>query len=168
MISDSPYNLDDLVLSPLGGILAGLFAAFVMLSVVVVLQPYSGISVEQILGQYARFVLPERFENMQATTLLGIGLGVHLLIRVLLALLYSVCQQTAPTRGLVAVGIFYGFIIWMTGSVLFGMFFYDEWKVTGRSWTWLFANLLFGICLAATAIIAEKIRPSAVVALPKD
>jgi hypothetical protein len=167
MVSDSPYDINELVLSPLMGMTAGLFAAFVMLSVLVVLQPYSGLSVEFVLQQFGTLVLPKRAEQINTTTLMGIGLGVHILLRILLSLFYSVSQQSIPAKGLIIVGLFYGFIIWMTGSVIFGTALGEEWRTTARSWTWLFANLTFGFCLAATAIIAEKFRPAAIT-LPKD
>lgn len=168
MVTDSPYDINDLVLSPFAGIMAGLIASLIMLVVVMLFEPYSGVSLETILTQLGTLVLPKRFEQVAPTTLVMIGLGVHLLLRGLSGLLYSVCQQKVPTRGFVAVGIFYGFFIWITGSVILGFVFGAEWRATSRTWTWLFANIIFGFTLALTAIIADKIRPTATVAVPKD
>lgn len=168
MVTDSPYDINDLALSPFAGLMVGLIASLIMLSVVMLFQPYSGISVENVLKPLATLVLPKRFEQVEPTTLVMIGLGVHLMLRGLIGLLYSVCQQRIPTRGFVAVGIFFGFIIWITGSVILGFVFGAEWRATSRTWTWLFANIIFGFTLALTAIIAAKIRPVEMVVVPKD
>ena len=132
------------------------------------LQPLTGISVENVLKPLATLVLPKQFEQVEPATLGMIGLGVHLLLRGLIGMLYSVCQQRVPTKGFVAVGIFFGFIIWITGSVILGFVFGEGWRETSRTWTWLLANITFGFCLALTTIIAAKIRPAATVAVPKD
>ena len=168
MISDSPYKVDALALSPIAGLFSGIVAAFFMLGVVELMSPYSGMTVASVLTQFATLVLPGSFENMQTSTLVSIGLGVHLLIRMILALLYSVSQQSIPVRGLVAVGLFFGFINWMAGSVIFGIAFHEEWRVSARSWTWLIANLVFGLSLALVSIILQAVRPSPVLAVPKD
>ncbi|MBC7911039.1 MAG: hypothetical protein H7Y30_11095 [Pyrinomonadaceae bacterium] len=168
MISDSPYKVDEMALSPFAGMFAGLVAAFLMLGIVILMEPYSGLSVESVLRQFATLVLPKRFEQMEPNTLMLIGLGVHLLLRLLLSLLYSVCQQRIPTRGLIAVGTFFGFILWITGSVIIGTLLGAEWRSASRSWTWLLANLAFGLCLATFAMIAQSRRPATTVAVPRD
>lgn len=168
MVSDSPYKVNDLALSPLMGIITGLLAALLMLGVVALMQPYSGLSVEGVLRQFGTLVLPKRFEQVEPMTLVWIGLGVHLLLRAILSLLYSVSQQRIPTRGLVAVGTFYGFILWVGGSVIVGTLLGEMWRSASRSWTWLLANLVFGLCLATSAIIAASLRPATTVAVPRD
>lgn len=168
MVSDSPYKVSDLILSPLAGIITGVLASLVMLGIVALMEPYSGMSIHTVLSQFGTLVLHQRFEGIEPQSMLLIGLGVHILLRTILSLLYSVSQQRIPTRGLIAVGLFYGFMLWIAGSVIIGTMLGEAWRSASRSWTWLLANLVFGLSLAVTAIIADKVRPAATVALPKD
>lgn len=168
MVSDSPYKVDHLALSPLTGVITGILGAFLMLGVVGLMQPYSGLSIEAVLAQFGTLVLPKRFEQISLTSLMSIALGVHILIRALLSLLYAVCQQRIPARGLIAVGIFYGFILWVTSGVILGAAIGPGWRQSARSWTWLMANVVFGLCLATTSIVAQIIRPAEVMIVPKD
>jgi hypothetical protein len=84
-------------------------------------------------------------------------------------LLYAVCQQRIPVRGLIAVGIFYGFILWIVGSLIIGMLLSRELRVVLRSWTWLGACVLYGLGLAGAAVWAEATRSKGEsVVVPKD
>jgi hypothetical protein len=168
MISDSPYKVNEAALSPGAGILAGIFASALMLGVVWILQPVSGIPLASMVRPFATLILPHRFEQLPLGTLLLIGVLVHVLLRTILALLYAVCQQQVPLRGYIAVGTFFGFLIWVLGSVIAGRLLSGGGPNISRSWTWLLANLTFGLTLAATAVIVSYFRPASEAAVPKD
>lgn len=168
MISDSPYKVNDLIFPPLVGGAVGLAAAFLMLAVVRLMQPFSGLSPEMIFSQWGTFVLPQRFEQIAPQTIFLIGLGIHFLLRFFIGILYALSQQRIPPVGLLIVGVFFGVFNWIIGSVVFGIGHGEEWRGASRSWTWLIANLVFGLTLAAAAIVTEKLRPSAEIVVPID
>lgn len=168
MLTDSEYDFNDLTLSPLTGLISAIVGAFLMLSIVLLLQNFSGISLESVLNQYATLILPKRFEQLEPTTLMTIGLIVHLVIRGLIGVLYSLSLQKVPTKGYIAIGIFFGFFIWILGSVIPSWFLGEQWRIVSRSWTWLLANIVFGMTLAITAIIVDKLSPVEAVVVPKD
>ena len=98
---------------------------------------------------------------------LRIGLGIHLFVGSLLGLLYAVCQQGAPVRGLGAVGIFYGFFIWIVSSVLIRFFLDSALHGFVHHWVWVSAHLVYGLCLAGVAGLKQSRYPLREV-VPKD
>ena len=87
---------------------------------------------------------------------LVVGLVLHLSLGALFGILYAACQQDIPIRGLIAVGVFYGFVLWIAGRFLVGPFIGEALRMTVRSWPWLLACLLYGLCLTAAAVWAKK------------
>ncbi|MCX7670736.1 MAG: hypothetical protein N2439_11775 [Anaerolineae bacterium] len=70
----------------------------------------------------------------------------------MLGLLYALNQRLIPKRGLIGVGLLFGFVIWLIGSVMFGRLLPEPLRATLRSWPWLMAHLAFGLVLAVMAV----------------
>ena len=158
MIADSPYDFSGLILKPLAGAIIGVLGAGGMLVVVALSQPLSGLSTANVLSQITLAVLPASLEASCGQCGPVVGLSVHLLLGAVFGLLYAMCQQTAPIRGLVGVGVFYGFVLWVVGSLLIGRLFGEAVRTTLWSWPWLTAHIAYGLCLAAVSIWSLKAR----------
>ena len=84
-------------------------------------------------------------------------------------LMYALCQQRAPLHGLAAVGLFYGFFLWLIFGVLLGGFILDPMTAEDlHSRRGLMGGLVYGATLACGAIIWTTTHPQAVRQLPKD
>lgn len=164
MISDSPYDVGAPVLTPFKGIVAGIAAALVMLVLLALVQPMSGVAPSAWLAQIGRLVLPAAEEGLA----LQAGAVLHLVIGAVFGLLYSLCQMQIAPRFLIGVGIFYGFVIWVLGSLLLGWVFGERLRELLRSWPLLAAFLLYGLGLAIAAAWTLSRRPSRTVAVAKD
>jgi len=160
MIVDSPYNFLGLALSPKIGIIAGILSAGVMLAVVSVCEPISTISVIQVLSKISLMIIPGPFGPTYGRSNLIIGLIMHLILGGIFGLLYAMCQKSIPNRGLIGVGIFYGFVLWVVSSLLIGLLLTETVRVFLRSWAWLVANLVYGLCLAGMSIWSLKKQTS--------
>jgi hypothetical protein len=169
MIADSPYESGDLVLSPMAGVAAGLIGAAAMLAVVAGLEPVSGHSLSVLLSEISSLILPAPRGAGVTTLTLMFAFGMHGALGAMYGLLYAICQQRASARGLMAVGIFYGVVLWILHALLTRVTLGDAPPSVIRSWTWFLANLAFGSCLAATATWVESRRAAeAGPALPRD
>lgn len=130
-----PSNSDegDLVSRPAAGLVAGAIGALAMLAVVALAQGTSGVE----------------------TWLARFGLWVHVIVGALLGALHSACQQRTAVRGLIAVGLFYGFLIWLVAGLILGWF--GVASPLSTWWPGLPANLTFGLVLATWAAIAQQL-----------
>ncbi len=164
MITDSVYNFEDVVLTPLVGLISGLTGAVLMLVFVLVLQPLTGFLLINLLTQMGTVIgAAGAAENFQVIA----GILLHIFLGTIFGCLYALCQQRIPLHGLIAVGLFYGFFLWIMGSVVVGAFLDENLRMMIRSWPWLGACLWFGLCLAATAIWLEWQHPAQAIE-PKD
>lgn len=163
MISDSPYQTGELLLTPLQGAAAGLVAAMPMLAVATALDAGSGVAVKAWLGWLGRLA---PFGSPEDGPPFAAGLAVHGLIGAVLGVLYAMSQQRIPLRVLIGVGMFYGFVLWIGGRILLGWIFRTPVREVVHSWAWLGGALAFGLTLALAAGWAGARRPVAVV--PKD
>jgi hypothetical protein len=166
VISDSPYQTGELLLTPLEGAASGLAAAVPMLAVVFALEPGSGATVQawlDWLGGLARLS-----GSGGATASVVVGLVVHGCIGACLGLLYAASQQRIPMRALIGVGAFYGLFLWIAGKILLGWVFATPVREVVHSWVWLAGACAFGMSLALIAGWAGSRRPKAAVATPKD
>ena len=157
MISDSPYDTGDLVLKPVVGVTSGVGAALLMLLLIQVLYPVSGLSSRSALAQIGSVVAPS---DATQSALILTGLAVHLSIAGLLGLLYALSQRQIPYRGLVGVGLLFGFVVWVVSTLVTGWLFDESLRTVLRSWPWLLASLLFGLVLASTAVWQVSQRQS--------
>lgn len=149
MISDSPYDSADLVLAPGQGIAAGVAGGAAMLVGLLLLYPVAQLSPDGVLRHIGVLAAPA---GAAAGTRLAVGLVLHLTVAGILGLLYALSQRLIPDRGLVGVGLLFGFVIWVVGSVIFGRLLPVQLGAMLRSWPWLMAHLVFGLTLAAVAI----------------
>lgn len=88
---------------------------------------------------------------------------------VVAGLMYALCQQRAPLHGLAAVGLFYGFFLWLIFGVVLGRFIFDPdtaQELHSRHWLW--GGLAYGATLAAGAIIWTVTHKQQALNLPKD
>ena len=113
MITDSPYRDQELVLTIPMGACAGLVAASMAVMLVMVLQPLSGISYTEGLRQVGAVLLPVSSPSLTNSVRIVAGLVLHLSLGMFLGVLYAACQQDVPVRGLIAVGVFYGTVLWI-------------------------------------------------------
>ncbi len=162
MIADSDYQVSDLVLAPGKGALFGLAASGVMLAVVFMLQPLTGRGLEQVLGQVGGLLLPQGAPGAVAA-----GLVVHLVIGMVCGVLYALAQQRAPERYLLAVGVFYGLLIWVVGSLLL-LVFSEALRPVFRSLGWLVCCLAYGASLAGLAAWQQRRQGGGLAVMPKD
>lgn len=162
MIADAPYRFGEFALRPRAGAGAGLFGAVLMLGILAVLSPASGLQVSEVLTRIAS-VIPLG-GHLAATPTQMLGLGVHAGVGAVLGLLYAAAQQSLPLRRLAWVGLFYGVLVWIVGGFIAGWAIDDILRRTIRSWPWLVACLGYGLTLAFTAAWAQarRVRPAAV------
>jgi len=159
MVSDSPYAIREPILSPGQGAMAGVGAALAMMAFLEALQRVSGFQPSLFVTQVGSIVLPVCSRDCGPSLSLLIGLGTHCALGAVFGLLYAVCHQRVPSRGLVAVGIFYGFFLWIVSSLAVGPMVGESLRKAIRSWPWASASLLYGGFLALTAVWVDHRRP---------
>ncbi len=155
MISDSPYRSGDLMLKPLEGLLAGMGGALLMLALLQVFNPVSHMPPGLALTRIGLVAVPA---DATSEALMAMGLALHLAVAGLLGLLYALSQRRIPDRGLIGVGLLFGFVIWAVGSLIIGRFLEPAVREVLRSWPWLLAHLLYGLTLTAAAIYQGRRR----------
>lgn len=165
MVADSTYEVDELILPPWLGLVGGVVAASLMLGFWYLWQSFPQFSMPELLAQIGAVFWPESIAP--GVNLAGVGIGVHLILGALFGLLYAVCQQQTSMRNLVAVALFYGFMLWLTTLVLVSPWLEPNLKSAVRSWPWLWGCLLYGLSLSAVAIWLMGQRPAQTV-VPKD
>ena len=164
MASES-HGTSDLVLTPMAGAMAGLAGSGLMLmAAAAAAQPLSSITVAELLTRIGN-VVPIAADVRSSASW---GTGLVFLVGALLGLLYAACQRRVPARGLVAVGLFYGFVIWLFGGLLAGALFGRLLHDGLRSWSWFVACVIYGIWLALVAIWVDKRYPATAVMVPQD
>jgi hypothetical protein len=160
MISDSPYEASGLALTPRAGIAAGVTGGLLTFLLITLLQQVSGIDAMGGLPQMAVVFLPMPMDPSRTLLVPSVGAVLYVFATALLGLLYAACQKRIPARGLVIVGLFYGFILWIAGGFIVGPAIGGLLPEALRTWLWLLASLSFGLCLALAAVWATS-RPSA-------
>jgi len=158
MISDSPYDAGELVMRPRNGVIVGMAASVMMLAMLAALAPLSGLSHLEALSALASI-----FASTSSTSAAGdfhmlYGLGLHLIVGAVFGVLYYACQQRVPARGLIFVGVFYGFVLWVAGSLVVGPIFGSQIREVVRSWPWLLGSLIYGLSLATAAVWSDNRR----------
>jgi hypothetical protein len=167
LLSDSPYQTNEPVLSPGGGMVAGVTGSLLMLVVISLLRPFSGLSAVDLLIRLGQPVIPHVvaprseafvFANGILFACIGAGFGV----------LYAVSQDRIPVSGLMAVGLFYGIVIWVVSRVLTPLLLGSSLRPALHSYPWFLACLVYGLCLALFAIWVDSRRPKSAAATPID
>lgn len=88
---------------------------------------------------------------------------------VVAGLMYALCQQRAPLYGLAAVGLFYGFFLWLLFGVLLGGLVLDSATAEDlHSRRWLLGGLAYGATLATLASVWSVTHTQTARQLPKD
>jgi hypothetical protein len=159
MIADSTYDVGELVGRPRAGLAAGLAAAVLMLAVLVGLQrPEAAILWLRDVGS---MILPASART--PVSLVLAGLFLHLAVGGVSGALYAACQQRAPVGGLIVVGAFYGFVLWLGGDIIL-----IRWLGVGprllQTWPGVLTMIAYGLVLAVWAIreqqVSARLRPS--------
>lgn len=158
MVSDAPYGFRDSVLSPRTGVVAGVAGALGMLGLLNVVEPMSAVEPSAILRHIGVRVLAVCPESCGGLSPILVGFSAHIILGTIMGLLYAASQQRVPARGLVAVGIFYGFVLWVVSGLIVGPLLGENLRRAIRSWPWLLASLLYGSSLAAVALWVESHR----------
>lgn len=165
MITDSPYDMQGLVLRPRLGFAAGMGAALLMLPVVFLLQPLSKLLLTDVLENWGVVLLSG---NATPTHLIVAGIVLHLVLGGILGLFYALCQTQVGKKETIGVGISYGFALWLLGSLLTVWFYRDALHGNVHSWVWLVASLIYGFCLAQVTLWVERNRPQQERLVPID
>ncbi len=165
MISDSPYNSEGFVLRPLVGFVLGAGAALLMVPVLFLLQPVSGLLLQDVLADAGTVLLSGTAEPQNLKVA---GLVLHLLVGSLFGLLYALCQMRAPTKGLIGVGISYGVVLWALGSLFTHWFYREALAAVIHTWAWLVASIVYGLLLSLSAVWVERHRPQRAFVVPID
>ena len=158
MITDAPYAASSLILKPLEGIFAGIVSVLGMIGVMCVLQSFYDGGPTGILVKFGELIPGAGVEG---------GVFLFLLGGSVFGVLYALCEQRIPTKGLIGNGLFYGFFIWVLIGIILAAFLGEEWRSTLRAWPFLVELLVFGLCLSLFSIVAMKFR-SGGSALPRD
>ncbi len=160
MIVDAPYDFGDLLIRPRMGFAAGVGASIVMLGAMAGLHALGGSAPVEWLDAIARPILPGNGAQIEWANLL-LGLVIHLLVGGMLGMLYALCQQRAPNRGLVAVGIFYAVTLWVFGGwIMVWWSGTEKWNL--RSWPEFVTMLAYGLVLTFWAITEGRRRATMV------
>jgi hypothetical protein len=169
MISDSPYPSEELALPLWAGAVAGAAGAALMLLPLAWLTP----DVPAAAGSFAERLMwvvgrgPMRFHR----ALFGPdgGLLFHGVAGTVLGLLYASSQRRSPPRGIVAVGIFFGFLLWVVSGPILGVLVGERIAGDFRSLAWAIACLTFGVFLSiVTLAVQRRRRAGTVAAVPRD
>jgi len=147
------------VLGPISGLLGGLTGAGLMLAFIALTQSLTRVGVADVLTALGAV------GNIGSH--LMVGGALHFSIGGVLGLLYALCEQRGPRRGLIFVCAFYGFVLWVLGAVIAASFLNEAARGTLRTVPFLLACLFYGLWLALLAIWADSRHPAAT-AVPKD
>ena len=82
---------------------------------------------------------------------------VPYLVTTILGALYGACQLRVPTRGIVAVGVFYGIFLWILTN-LFGVLLFPAGAAVVRSWPGFFTYISFSLSLAVCSLVVTAMR----------
>lgn len=146
----STHDESDLASSPGAGALAGVVAAGLMLGVLAGLEGQDAVAVW--LTRTARVALSS--PAMTSVQLTLAGLSIHLAVGSLLGALHAACQRRTATRGLLVVGAFYGFVLWVTSVLILGRGLHAGPPLLGR-WAGLLMCVAYGLVLAGGAILGQ-------------
>jgi hypothetical protein len=163
---DSEYDLKEFILIPAAGALAGVSGAILMLGLVFLLQPLFNISVTETLQRFGSMFFPGSGTD-GAEVQLWVGMALHLFVGIVLGLLYAISQQRIGPGYMIGVGFFYGVVIWVVSSLIIGIFS-ETIRTTTRSLPWFLSCLVYGLSLAAFAVMADRQRPREAQIVPKD
>ncbi len=157
------------MLHPLVGGIAGLLAAALMPGLIALLQPLSGLAVDDIFFTIGSTIVPATAAMRTTTPALLASGGLHAVLGMLFGVLYATSQQRIPLRGLIGVGYFYGLLIWVVSSFLITPLISEHLVAVIRTWPWFLACLLYGLTLAAVATIVDRQTASQnTIVVPKD
>lgn len=155
MISDAPYQSEELVLSSGAGVIAGLIASGVMLAA---------------LDLISRTVPAVRDWPMRLADVVGVssghtpggavflGLSVHAVLGGALGLLFAMCLQRIPTTAILAVGLFYGVLLWIVAGLLLRIVPSEQLQGAVRSLAFLGACAVYGVVLSIIAAVSTHRR----------
>jgi hypothetical protein len=138
LTADSAYRTGELALAPRVGWLAGLVGSAFMLGVLRALRPIGDTALTAVLA----WITGKSVLNL----LLYFGLGG------LWGLLYALCEQNGPKHALIAVGLAYGFALWVFGGLVGGAILGQSARSILHSWPLLLLCLAFGFWLAVVAV----------------
>jgi hypothetical protein len=138
------------------GAVAGVCGAVAMLVVLKGLDAVVGLQGRRVVEEIGSLVCFERCGQFPPA---AAGLAAHGLLGAVCGALYAVCQLRTRPGGLVAVGLFYGFVLWVVGGLVIGPLAGPGLKHAIRSWPWLVASLVYGLGLGMAAIWAQIGRP---------
>ena len=159
MIADSTYDVGELVGRPRAGLGAGFAAAVAVLAVLAGLgRPDAAIAWLRDVGSV---ILPASART--PALLLSAGLFLHFAVGGVFGALYAACQQRASRGGLIAVGVFYGFVLWLGGDLIL-----VRWLGIGprllQTWAGTGAVVAYGLALSVWAMreqqVSARLRPS--------
>ena len=143
----------ELVLSPLSGLLAGIVGSVLISCGIVLLKLIANITV---IGP-----LTLKTENSIVNLLIYSGVDG------ILGVLYALSAQNGPKHAMIAVGLYYGFFLWILWNIIAGVLLDSAARSMLHSWSFLLASLVFGLWLAVVALFSAKYKPYSRYA-PKD
>jgi hypothetical protein len=167
LLSDSPYETNEPVLSPGGGMLAGVAGSLLMLLVISLLRPYSGLSAGDLLIRLGQSVIPRGVALRSDAFVFATDI-LYAFVGAALGVLYALSQDRIPARGLMVVGVFYGIAIWVVSRVVTPLLVGSALMPALRSYPWFVACLVYGLCLALFATWVDSRRPKSAAATPID
>lgn len=159
MVTDSPYESGALILKPMEGILAGMVGSLAMIGVMFIWQSNSPGGFTETLSKLGGFIVPGA-GVVEGVLVLLVGGGVF-------GILYALCEQRIPAKGLIGDGLFYGFFLWVLTGLILGAFLGEDARSIFRTWAFFVELLAFGLCLSLFSLAAKKFR-SGGSALPRD
>ena len=80
------------------------------------------------------------------------GRLILLVVAALLGTLYATSQRRVPVRGLMGVGVLFGFVTGVVSSLVVGWLGNQALRGALRSWPWILASLFYGAAVASFAV----------------
>ena len=142
---DTRDRTGELVLSPLSGLLTGIVGSALISGGIILLKLIANITVTGPLTLMT--------ENSVVNLLIYSGVDG------ILGLLYALCAQNGPKHAMIAVGLYYGFFLWILWNIIGGVLLDSAaWSIL-HSWSFLLASLVFGLWLAVVALSSARNKP---------
>jgi len=143
--------------------LAGVAGSLLMLLVISLLRPFSGLSAGNLLILLGQTVIPHASALRSGAVVFATGI-LYACIGAGLGVLYAVSQDRIRVGGLMVVGVFYGIVIWVVSRLLTPFLFGSAIRPALYSYPWFIACLVYGLCLALFAIWVDSRRPKSTAA----
>lgn len=142
-------------MTPLAGAAAGAAGAAAILSVLALSEDAGAgrAGSAEIIGRAVLQVLGQAAPSGRS---MWVGVAAVVGVSVVCGLLYASAQRAAPPTAIFSVGIFYGVMLWVVGSIVAGWLLGGLVRESVRTWPWLVALEVYALVLSLAALRAQR------------